>query len=982
MRMVNRIELLAPAGDFDSLLAAVENGADAVYLGGKLFNARQFAGNFDSQKLGEALDYAHIRGVNIYLAMNTLISDSEMKAAAESAGEAWLAGIDGIIVQDLGFAGIIKKMLPDLPLHASTQMTVHNLDGAKVLERLGFKRVVTARELSLDEIREITAGTSLEVEVFIHGALCISYSGQCLMSSIIGGRSGNRGKCAQPCRLPYTLLEGESGTSDKMGKNQRYLLSPRDLCTLPQLTEIAASGVKSLKIEGRMKSAEYVATVVRIYRKYLDGAAGSNDLLPCIAPRNDAICENKTERQDLSQPNSNPSQDTAALAPDAADLHQLAQVFNRGGFTGGYIGGIAGQDLMCFEKPKNWGTFLGRVMSYNPSEGIVRVKLDGNLAIGDGIEIWNDENQSPGTIVTLIRINGRNVKEAFKADVVEIGNIKGKIHIGARVYKTSDKRLLDAARESFEGRPRKRVGLKGEVILKKGMPLILKVYDADGYEASAEGSVLPEKALNRPLTRERLAEQLGKTGATPFEIRDLEILLEEGLSLPVSEINDIRRKALDELQQKRMKKYSRDIADIRAVSALPDIQQRLSFDFWKQGSPFFRSQQNCHCVSNDMIARESSMADLRKQQISSSRAAPRIALYFYEWNSGMDYASLNADRLYIPFKALLKPENNDRFSAIREKGIEVFIWTPAIIRGNYLKLIKEKMKDSYSRRSTENITSHFSENVGCIGEQQMQAFATSPGRNGTHFQKPIWEVIFSSVLNIDGILAGSPAVVKLLENMISATDCYIEAKGDNNPVPLSTCQAGNRNDMRLVGDQFFNIFNTDAALMYKSIGFDSITLSTELNLGQICEISNKADMELESVVYGRLPLMTSEYCPVGSVKGGFSSDSKCSGCCSKGQFRLKDRLGIDFPVICDKIDCRSTILNSNVLFVPEAVKKLADAGVSTFRLYIMNECIDRIKELVNLYRMLACKADAEKYAGLVKRIKSEGFTKGHFYKGV
>ncbi len=887
--MVNKIELLAPAGDFDSLRAAVENGADAVYLGGKLFNARQFAGNFDLPELEEALNYAHVRGVNIYLAMNTLISDSEMKAAVEFAGDAYGTGIDGIIVQDPGFAAIINQRMPDLPLHASTQMTVHNLEGAKLLERIGFKRVVLARELTLEEIREIAAGTSLEVEVFIHGALCVCYSGQCLMSSIIGGRSGNRGKCAQPCRLPYTLMESESTSLDKGGNTPRYLLSPRDLCTLPQLAEIVSSGVKSLKIEGRMKSPEYVATVVRIYRKYLDRIAIQNRSLTGGSPVNDGMQRSKTNGVQ-------PHFDANPL-PDAADLHELAQVFNRGGFTGGYIAGNTGKDLMCYEKPKNWGTLLGEAISYHREDGIVQVKLSGSLAMGDGIEVWNGENENPGTIVTFIRKNGQNVKEAFPSDIVEVGTVRGKISKGCKVYKTSDKKLLEAARESFEGRPRKRVGLKGEAGLRKDFPLFFKVQDEDGNEAAAEGAILPEKALNKPLSEERLADQLKKTGATPFEIHPLEIRLEDGLSLPVSEINEVRRKALDRLEQKRRKKYSRN-PPADPVSALP-------------ADPF----KNRPCVSSN-------------HPCVSPGAKPRIALYFYDWNSCMDYNGLGADRLYIPFKAMLKPGNSDGFSAIRAEGTEVFLWTPAIIRSNYLKLIKDKMKDPCS-------------------------------------------------LKVDGILAGSPSIAELPEKEIAGMESRNEADAEE-----AFSQANNGKSIRLVGDHSFNIFNIDTALYYSSLGFESITLSTELNLGQICEISGKAVMDIESVVYGRLPLMTSEYCPVGSLKGGFSAGAKCGGSCSRGEFRLKDRLGFEFPVICDKMDCKSTILNSNVLFAPEIPRKLAAAGVSTLRLYIWDESRERIRELVSLHRALAGGTDAGKYTALVEGIKSEGFTKGHFYKGV
>lgn len=249
--MGKTIELLAPAGNAESLRAAVENGADAVYLGGKSFNARQQADNFDLPGLREGLRYAHARGVNIYLTLNTLVSDEEIPQALAWAEEAYIAGIDGIIVQDIGLAALLRGSLPELPLHGSTQMTVYDLEGVRMLEKMGFSRVVLARELTLEQAARIARNTGLEVEIFVHGAMCVCYSGQCLMSSMIGGRSGNRGRCAQPCRLAYTLAGpgGKSGGKDR----PRYLLSPKDMNTLEYLPEIVSSGIRSLKIEGRMK---------------------------------------------------------------------------------------------------------------------------------------------------------------------------------------------------------------------------------------------------------------------------------------------------------------------------------------------------------------------------------------------------------------------------------------------------------------------------------------------------------------------------------------------------------------------------------------------------------------------------------------------------------------------------------------------------------------------------------------------------------
>lgn len=280
-------------GDFECLKAAVQNGADAVYLGASSFSARASAKNFDLNDLEEAINYAKLRNVDVHLALNTLIKNSEFNDALELAKKAYELGISAIIVQDYGLCSYLLRYLPDLPIHASTQMSLHNLEGAKEVESLGFKRAVLARELSINEIEFIKNNTSIELETFIHGALCISYSGQCLMSSMIGGRSGNRGKCAQICRLPYELID----TSKNKSIDKGYLLSPKDLCGLNYIPDLINIGVSSLKIEGRLKSPEYVATVTRIYRKYIDLALSNNEYVV-----------------------------------DEKDKKDLMQAFNRGGF--------------------------------------------------------------------------------------------------------------------------------------------------------------------------------------------------------------------------------------------------------------------------------------------------------------------------------------------------------------------------------------------------------------------------------------------------------------------------------------------------------------------------------------------------------------------------------------------------------------------------------------------------------------------------
>ncbi|MCI2200708.1 peptidase U32 family protein, partial [Clostridium sp.] len=262
---MKKIELLAPAGNLESVYAAVQSGANAVYLGGSRFSARAYADNFDDEIMKKTVDYCHLYDVKIYVTVNTIIKEKEIKDAVSYAGFLYDVGVDALIVQDIGFAVLVKKYFPNFKLHASTQMTVHNLETALFLESIGFDRIVLSRELSLKEIESISKILNMDIEVFVHGALCVCYSGQCLMSSMIGGRSGNRGKCAQPCRLPYSIVK-EMDDSSKKG----YLLSPKDMCTIENIGDILRTGACSLKIEGRMKRPEYVAGVVREYRKAID----------------------------------------------------------------------------------------------------------------------------------------------------------------------------------------------------------------------------------------------------------------------------------------------------------------------------------------------------------------------------------------------------------------------------------------------------------------------------------------------------------------------------------------------------------------------------------------------------------------------------------------------------------------------------------------------------------------------------------------
>ncbi len=361
-------------GDFECLKAAVQNGANSVYFGGSLFNARAAATNFDFEELEKVINYCALRNVKTHLALNILVKDTEFKDAVLMAKKAIELGIDALIIQDIGLAQFLRKLFPDIPIHASTQMTIHNLEGVQELEKLGYSRAVLSRELSLPEIEFIAQNSNIEIETFIHGALCISYSGQCLFSSMVGGRSGNRGKCAQPCRLPYELIEEQSNgkkiTEHKIDKG--YLISPKDLCSLEYIPSLIKAGVKSFKIEGRLKSPEYVATVTRIYRKYIDMALSGAEYI---------IDEN--------------------------DVHELKQIFNRGGFSAGHLNSHANRDLVCKEKPNNMGIYIGNVAYYNKINGHIRILLNEQLDIGDTINFENENTRY--TVSELIKDNNNIV---------------------------------------------------------------------------------------------------------------------------------------------------------------------------------------------------------------------------------------------------------------------------------------------------------------------------------------------------------------------------------------------------------------------------------------------------------------------------------------------------------------------------------------------------------------------------------------------
>ena len=596
---MNNVELLSPVGEWDSLVAAVQNGANAVYFGANEFNARMNSKNFDREELKKAIEYAKLRNVKTNLTLNILIRNNEFNKAMELVKYAYECGIDAIIVQDLGLAREIIKNFPDLEVHSSTQMTIYNLDGVKQIENLGFKRCVLARELSIDEIKHICKNSNIEIEVFIHGALCICYSGQCLMSSLIGGRSGNRGKCAGTCRLPYTLLKNEQ-TIDK-----GYLLSSKDVCTLDILPELINAGVKSFKIEGRMKSPVYVGLVTSIYRKYIDLA---NSDKPYIV--------------------------------EEEDREKLMQIFNRGGFSTGYLKGKLGKEMMYKYKPNHIGIEIGEVLNYNLNKGYVKVKVNKEIALGDSIAIKDSSCK-----ISELMIGNNNIKTARVGQVITIGRINGSIKPRDKVYKTVSM-TLNRDIEQISSKENIKRDISCKMIVKENEHIKLCIKDnITGIEVEKIG-VIPERAEKTGLTKERLVDQLSKLGNTIFAIKDIEIELGEMLITSISGINELRREAVGELEKK--------------------ITQT-----------FIRNSKNivCDTVSEDNTYTET----------------PEVSICLNNISETLDYEKIQeADNVYIPLRFFVSPKFNRQIQTISRK-FNTYLLMPAISKSNYEKINVEKI---------------------------------------------------------------------------------------------------------------------------------------------------------------------------------------------------------------------------------------------------------------------------------------------------
>lgn len=822
------VELLAPAGGVEALHAAIEAGANAVYLAGDMFGARAYANNFDREELSRAIQFAHKRDVHIHVTVNTIARDEELEELAEYLRYLDEIRADAALVQDLGVAKLARKVAPQLPLHASTQMSVHSAEGVQALARLGFSRVVLAREMTMEEIRHICAESPVEIEAFMHGALCVCYSGQCLMSSMIGGRSGNRGRCAQPCRLPYTLVDehGKNALDETAGQ---FLLSPRDLNTLDVLPDLIRAGVSSLKIEGRMKRPEYVATVVSAYRKAIDAFYRESDSF-------DKVQANKS----------------------------LAQIFNRD-FTTAYLLENPGKNMMSDLRPNNRGLLIGRVVSYDKERKLATLKLSGQLSSGDQLDVWvKVGGRVQLTVGAIYRMDGTECDQAETGETVTI-SVSSRIHPHDRVFKIYDAKLMEKARSLITaGAPVRRFPISCHVTAKIGEPLHVEYRDEQGNIGTAKTSFLTEAARKNPLTEDRIFAQVNRLGTSPFEITSVDMELDSGIMVPVSEINRARREAIEQLEAKRLANRRR-IAGVYTEHPI------------KRNSPARPSML--------MVAVDS----LEKAQAALEAGA-----------DGILFGGESYQHAAIPLEAY-----KAAYKLAKDYKARIDYNTPRIL------------KDAAQKPF----------------ERLLEAFSELP----------------PDAIHIHSI--GTLSLVRRLTNF-----------------PLHA-------DYSLIS------YNRETISSLEEYGVTEVTASPELNLEQLEELVRTSALPVAAITYGRLELMISEYCVMGSFLGN-RGQGVCSIPCTKGHYSLKDRKGAIFPLYTDEY-CRMHLLNSKILSMLPYAQRLRIMGVSTLRIEAKALSCEEISHIVSAFHTsLANKSQKAMDKEWLKDQEGDDITRGHYFRGV
>jgi U32 family peptidase len=674
----NPPEILAPAGDQEALLAAIKGGADAVYLGVGEFNARQGAKNFTLNELENAVDLAHSHGVSVYLALNIPIKQKELKHALEIVDRAYAVGIDAIILQDLGLLRLLKQIYPDLELHTSTQMTIHNRNGVDFVAGLGAKRVIVSRELTANEVRAIVehskanTASKADIEVFVHGALCYSYSGKCLFSSFLHDRSANRGACAQPCRRRYKfLVNGRELEEKHIGGS--YPISCAELSTLTGLEEIVKTGVVSLKIEGRMKKPEYVTASAAAYKAAVETICKQcEDCTPEKSNKPEESCKRweSTIREELESREA-----------------ELAKLFYRG-FTKGFILGEKGVSHPKYSS--NYGAFLGKVLDISRSKGNTKltVRLDEDIQVKDGISVFTRERMLGSAVTGIVTIAGEHVKSAKKGEKVglEISSKTGRaVQKGDELYLTTDTQLLDTLQKT----KLKTLPVSLKVKAREGEPFTVEIREegrkssrrernasevfADKTSVEFADEYIVQGAEKAPTTKEQIEKAMESLGGTPFEAASIAIEADENIFIPVGVLKNARRKAADFLLEKILRRYKKD-----------------------QKYPLLEN-------FNELCAPEKCAIEAsRRGSITSKKLL--LSVEVNGISSLFEAAGEGADIIYIPiskFEEMTAPENAEKHAEklenLKVERIELVFKPPLITHDSELDELKplmEKIRDA------------------------------------------------------------------------------------------------------------------------------------------------------------------------------------------------------------------------------------------------------------------------------------------------
>lgn len=629
MNKKKEIEILAPAGSVDRMRAAFAGGADACYIGGKNFGARAFADNPEEKELVEAIHYAHLHDKKLYMTINTLIKENEMKGLYNYVLPYYKAGIDAILVQDFGVLKFLRESFPDLALHASTQMSVCDTGATRLLKQYGVERLVLSRELSLKEV-EAFKEDDIEIECFVHGALCVCYSGQCLMSVMNGGRSGNRGSCAGPCRMSYNLYEGENSSGISPGKSletKPYLLSPKDICALDLIPDMVEAGIDSFKIEGRMKRPEYAALTAYLYRKWTD-----------------VYLNDGREEFDSTQ----------AVRERNEDVEKLSDIYNRGSFTKGYLVNHNGLEMMANTRPNHNGVLVGRVTNVIASgrKNVMLISAEKDLNAHDVVEIRSD-NRPTEPVYEFTLKDGKKKGESFEANFTKGLPVK----TGLCVYRTKNEVLLNDINDNIILKPIKK-RIKASFYAEADNELILTLY-TDDSSISVNGAVCV-KAENRPVDEERVCSSLLKMGDTEFTLKreDIDVNLVGDVFFPMSALNELRRMACEALEAeivgKCMKNKMKSDTEAHSVIPKPDF------------NPYYE------VVVSDLKQLKTVLEVTRPYKDRVEIIINTELFGLSNLGTGIDEADNDERRLYLRLPEIFRRNNKEKYQRFFAKGSSGF----------------------------------------------------------------------------------------------------------------------------------------------------------------------------------------------------------------------------------------------------------------------------------------------------------------------